>query len=87
MLGSLLMSWVRSRWVSPRASPSRSVRITVNWSGVMPKWVMRRRKAWFKPYQARRSNGGSRRRPGESRGGAAALGFGPGTINLNVANR
>jgi hypothetical protein len=33
---------------------------------------MRRRKAWFKPYHARRSKGGSRRRSGESMGGALA---------------
>jgi len=57
VFGSLLMACANSRCVMP--SFSSKVRITVNWSGVIRRCAMRRRKALFNPYQARRSNKGA----------------------------
>ncbi len=66
VFGSLLIKCVSSRCVTPLGSDSSKLRITVNWSGVTSVCAMRRRNAWFKLYHARRSNGGKRRRTGES---------------------
>ena len=59
---------VNSRWVIPFGSDSRRMRMTVNWSGVMPVGAIRLRNAWFRPYQACLRRGGRRRRAGESMG-------------------
>ncbi len=66
VFGSLLIKVVSWRCEMP--SCSSNVRSAVNWSGVSPRCAMRRRKAWFKPYHARRNNGGNRRRSGASMG-------------------
>jgi hypothetical protein len=79
VLGSLLMSSVKRRCVIP--SFSSNVRITVNWSGVSPRCAIRLRNAWFKPYQARRNNKGSRRRSGASMAGAGLIFRGIRTVN------
>jgi hypothetical protein len=47
---------------------------------------MRRRKAWFNPYHARRSKIGRRRRSGESTGTEFDLEFDLGTIVSEVIN-
>ncbi len=70
VFGSLLINSVRRRCVMP--SFSSNVRITVNWSGVTPRCAMRRRKAWFNPYHARRNSSGKRLRSGESNGSSLA---------------
>src|SRR5436190_8886703 len=60
----------------------------------MPKWARRRRKAWFKPYQARRNSNGRRRRSGASIGKSLdffcitrALFCGPGSKDVLLATR
>src|SRR5207244_2743843 len=60
VFGSLAMRSVSARWVSPCGSPSLSQRRMMYWSGVRPRWAMRWRKVWLRPYHARRSSTGRR---------------------------
>jgi hypothetical protein len=66
VFASLLIYSVNRRWEIP--SFSSNVRMTVNWSGVIPRCAMRRRNAWFNPYHARRSSSGNLLLSGESIG-------------------
>ncbi len=74
VFGSLEIVSAMLRCEIPFGSASPSVLNTVNWSGVIFKCAIRRRNAWFKPYQARRSSNGNRRRFGASIGNATVLG-------------
>ena len=80
VFGSLAMLLVSPLCVKPSPSCSSKVRMAVNWSGVTPVWAIRRRKAWFNPYHARRRRMGSRRRSGASTGNLFAFAEVLGTI-------